>query len=215
MGACNSGGNKEVNDDNGNPGRHKDVIGNGNPSNHPSQVESKLDRKLPPRTQQLLALTYNTADDLKYDFTEAKVLKVYDGDSMTIGAFFNGSFVRLKVRVFGVDCDEIKGGTEITRRNAKLAKQFVEKQVLNKIIGINVLNGKKYNGKKMSEKYNRLLAIITTPDGKNLADELIAANLARSYFGGRKDNTPLKPNIDMSPRQSVISEDTHDSVEYF
>ena len=146
------------------------------------------------RNQQLKALTYETADDVTYDFTTAKVLKVYDGDSLTIGALYNNQLVKFNVRIFGIDCDEMKGGTTVTRKNAKLAKMFVEHMVLNKIITINVLNNKTYEGKNMKEKFGRLLSIITI-DNKNVADELIHYGLARKYFGEKKDNTHLTPNI--------------------
>lgn len=147
--------------------------------------------------RQLEGITIDTVDELIYRFTKAKVIKVYDGDSLTIAAHYSDQIVKFNVRIYGVDCDEMKGGTEETRRNARLAKKFVEKHVLGKIIDIDVLNNKVVNGKKLREKYGRLLAVIKI-NGDDLANMLLEAGLARKYDGGHKDNTPLHPNVDIS-----------------
>lgn len=149
------------------------------------------------KMKQLSEITLNTVDEVVYRFTKAKVLKVYDGDSVTIAAHYGGQIVKFNVRIFGVDCDEMKGGTEQTKRNAKLAKKFVESKILNKIVDIDVLNNKMVDGKRLREKFGRLLAIIKV-DGNDLANMLLEAGLARKYDGGHKDNTPLNPIVDLS-----------------
>ncbi len=150
------------------------------------------------RLQGLEALTYANTDEITYNFTDAKVLKVYDGDSLTIGAYYDGGFRKFNVRIFGIDCDEIKGGNAITRENAQRAKKYVERLVLGKIIKIEVLNNKILDGKKLREKFGRLLAKITTPEGHDLGDELFIAGLARRYYGGKKETTMLVPKVDIS-----------------
>lgn len=126
-----------------------------------------------------------------YKFIRAKVLKVYDGDTITIAAFHDGNFCRFNVRIFGIDCDEIKGGTEITKRNAQLAKQYVSALVLNKIVDIEIMND-------IHEKFGRLLAKVSI-NGISVADKLLSLGLARPYDGGKKDDTPLHPlpNIEL------------------
>jgi endonuclease YncB( thermonuclease family) len=133
----------------------------------------------------------NTPEQV-YNFTKAKVIKVYDGDTITIAAIYNKIATKFSVRIYGVDCDEMKGGTEITKYNARMAKKFVSDLILNKIIDIEVLNGKIINGRKVNEKFGRLLANVKI-DGKDLADELIRNNLARPYFGGTKGGKVLNP----------------------
>ena len=150
------------------------------------------------KLKQLEEVTLDTADELVYRFTKAKVLKVYDGDTITIAAHCNGQIVKFSVRIYGIDCDEMKGGTEQTKHNARLAKQLVESKILNKIVDIEVLNGKSLDGKHViREKFGRLLANIKI-DGQDVANMLLEAGLARKYDGGRKDNTPLHPNVDLS-----------------
>jgi endonuclease YncB( thermonuclease family) len=145
----------------------------------------------------LSSATYETAEEITYNFTKAKVIKVYDGDTFTIAAMYNNKLTKFSVRVFGVDCDEMKGGTDDTKRNARLAKVFVKRMILGKIINIDVLNNKIIDGVRIHEKFGRLLARVTI-DGKNLGDELVNHNLARRYYGGNKDTTPLHPVVDFS-----------------
>jgi endonuclease YncB( thermonuclease family) len=134
----------------------------------------------------LSEITYEDTKEPTYDFTEAKVIKVYDGDTLTIGVYHINGFKRFNVRLYGVDCDEMRGGTEQTRAHALKAKIFVQEQVLGKVVKIHVLNNKIYEGKMIKEKYGRLIAVIYTPRGDNLADMLLAAGLARKYYGGSK-----------------------------
>ncbi len=140
---------------------------------------------LPEQRIQLNATTYLSADDVTYNFTEAKVVKVYDGDTITIAAFFNGGIHKFNVRIYGVDCAEIKGGTEESKAKAVEAKEFVENMILNKIINIDVLNNRSYGGRKIREKYNRLLAICRYKD-LDIAEELIKNKLGVPYYGGTK-----------------------------
>jgi endonuclease YncB( thermonuclease family) len=150
---------------------------------------------------QLQSCTDETVEEVIYRFTKAKVLKVYDGDSCTIAAHYGGQICKFNVRIFGIDCDEMKGGTEKTKHNARLAKKFVEKMILGKIVDINVLNNKIVDGKKLKEKFGRLLATISI-DGHDLANALLEAGLARKYYGGKKETTALHPNVDMSVASS-------------
>jgi len=127
-------------------------------------------------------LTYEETPEITYDFNKAKVLKVYDGDTFTIGAYHLGKPIKFSVRLYGVDCPELKGPTA---EEGKKAKKFVEDLILDKIIKIEVLNNKVLDGKKIREKYGRLLSKVYI-NGKDLSEELIAMGMAKRYFGGTK-----------------------------
>ncbi len=133
----------------------------------------------------LETLTLEDTEDITYNFTKAKVLKVYDGDTVTIGAKYDGGWKRFSVRIYGIDCAEIRGGTAETKEQAQKAKKFVADKVLGKVVDIDVLNNKLVDGKKLVEKYGRLLARISI-DGEDLSEALCSTGLARQYFGGTK-----------------------------
>lgn len=163
----------------------------GSCTSHPKAADEEI------KMRQLAAVTLDTADEVVYRFTKAKVLKVYDGDTITIAAHYAGQIVKFSVRIFGVDCDEMKGGTEQTRYNARLAKKYVEAMILDKIVDVEILNNRIHGGKRIREKFGRLLAIVKV-DGNDLANMLLEAGLARKYDGGHKDDTPLYPRLDYS-----------------
>jgi micrococcal nuclease len=132
--------------------------------------------------EELEAVSLNTVSEITYEFTEAKVIKVYDGDTMTIAAWYDGGFKKFSVRLYGVDCPEMRG---LDKEKALDAREFVSDLCLDKIIRIEVLNNKKYNGKKLNEKFGRLLAKVWI-DGQNLATLLYENGHAVKYYGGKK-----------------------------
>jgi hypothetical protein len=136
--------------------------------------------------RQLESAIYETTDEPTYDFTEGKVIRVYDGDTLTLAVFDNGRLVRYNVRIYGVDCAEIKGGTDATKKKAYEAKKFVEDAILNKIVEVRVLNNRMVDDIKIKEKYGRLLAEIYY-NGNNLANELLKNGHAVPYYGGKKE----------------------------
>lgn len=110
-------------------------------------------------------------------FTRGKIIKVYDGDTYWIAARHNNSVYKFPIRLYGVDCDELKSKDERQKSNALAAKHYVEQLILNKIVDVEIINRK--------EKFGRLLAKVII-GGQSLAELLIKQQLARAYFGGKK-----------------------------
>jgi endonuclease YncB( thermonuclease family) len=164
--------------------------------------------------RKLKEMTLKDAQDPRYYFNEAKILKVIDGDTVVIGVYHNNEFVKFNARIYGIDCDEMHGGTEVERKNAQLAKKFVEMMILGKVVNVEVLNNRIINNIKIKEKFGRLLLNIKTHDNKDVAEELCSAGLARQYFGGTKTNKePLHPNISLSSMTDQKS-DNDSAIEY-
>lgn len=131
--------------------------------------------------------TYVNSPVVTYNFKKAKIVKVYDGDTVWIAVkFYNGKVYRFLARIYGIDCPELKSHNIEEKNKAKEAKEFTEKFCLNKIVDINVFNNKYDNKNKIiKEKYGRLLISIEY-NGYNLANELINQGLAKEYYGGKK-----------------------------
>lgn len=115
-----------------------------------------------------------------YDFVRAKIIKVYDGDTFWISANHNGKLLKFKMRLYGCDCPEMK--TE----EGKSVKEYVKNLIDNKIVRVSILNNKIYSGKKVVEKYGRLLGFVWVGD-INLTNHLIEKGFAKPYFGGTKE----------------------------
>lgn len=114
-----------------------------------------------------------------------KVIKVYDGDTITIASklpYDESPLYRLSVRLNGIDTPEIKGKdiTDEEKEYAKYARDFVSNLVLNKYV---ILKNIK------SEKYGRILADVYIED-LHLNSLLVKERYAVNYNGGTK----IKPS---------------------
>ena len=81
-----------------------------------------------------------------------KVIKVYDGDTITIAAklpYKKSSLYRFQVRLLGIDSPEMKGHTEEERAAAYTSKRALEALLLHNTV---------YLENRQQEKYGRLLA---------------------------------------------------------
>jgi len=108
-----------------------------------------------------------------------KVIKVYDGDTITIASkmpYKNSPIYRFSVRINGIDCAEIKGKTESEKQCAILAREHVEHIALNNIVTLENVE---------LEKYGRILADVYV-NNINIGNSLIEKRLAVSYDGGKK-----------------------------
>ena len=122
-------------------------------------------------------MTHNPNSMYTYD---AEVVSVYDGDTATatVDLGFKVSAIKVKLRFYGIDTAEIRGGTEITKTAAREARDYVKEKIL----------GKKIRMKSLGKgKYGRYLAIIWPVDDdgnvaeESLNDELIRLGLAKVY----------------------------------
>lgn len=110
-----------------------------------------------------------------------RVIKVYDGDTITVAAKLpmdDSPLYRFQVRLDGIDTPERrgKGVSKEEKQMAEIAKNALTVKIFNKIVILK-------NIKK--EKYGRLLASVYCED-ECLNEWLIAERFAVSYDGGKK-----------------------------
>ena len=111
--------------------------------------------------------------------TEGQVIKVYDGDSITIAGhypIYNSPLFRFPVRLNGIDTPEIKGNSEDEITAAKQARDALSNLILHKVITLKNIG---------SEKYGRILADIYIDD-LHVNEWLINERYAVKYDGGTK-----------------------------
>lgn len=108
-----------------------------------------------------------------------KVVKVYDGDTITIASRLpnlNKPIYRFSVRLSGIDSPEIKGKTEIEKNLAIKARDALHDKIFGKIVLL----------KNTSiEKYGRILADVYLED-LHLNKWMLENNYAIEYDGGTK-----------------------------
>lgn len=109
----------------------------------------------------------------------ATILHCHDGDTCTISIPSLPSLFgeKLPIRLVGIDTPEMNSACAAERRLAVQAKQFLA----NRLRGAQTVEIQPV----ARDKYFRVLALILA-DGRDLADELVAAGLAYPYNGGSK-----------------------------
>mgnify|MGYP002657322391 FL=1 len=133
----------------------------------------------------LVVLCQAQDNDLSQNFNKVELASVYDGDTFRVHLSCKyGVFCKtIPIRVRGVDCPEIKGGSAETKALAKQAKAFTK----------NFLKSGKILLRNCGrDKYFRLLCDVRV-NGQSLGEELIKAGHAIPYDGGTKENMLISP----------------------
>ena len=115
----------------------------------------------------------------KMPITGGQVIKVYDGDTITIASYLpieNSPLYRFSVRLNGIDTPEIKGKNEDEKIAAKQVRHALSSLILNKTITLKNVD---------AEKYGRVLADVYLDD-LFINDWLIQEKYAIKYDGGTK-----------------------------
>jgi len=110
---------------------------------------------------------------------EGYVVKVYDGDTITIAAklpYKESPLYRFQVRLNGIDCPEIRGENEFEKKVAQMAKLEISNLILNKHVTLKNVG---------TEKYGRILADVYI-ENIHLNGLLLERRLAVKYDGGTK-----------------------------
>lgn len=111
----------------------------------------------------------------------AKVVKVYDGDTIHVVFYLGFKLYRWKCRLLGIDTPEIKTKSEIEHSAAIKAKEKLSDLILNKIITIECNN---------FDKYGRLL-ITVYKSRVNINKFMVRQGYAYEYDGGTKKKFEL------------------------
>ena len=124
-------------------------------------------------------ITWQDTVEFTFPIQGGRVIKVYDGDSITIAAklpFDNSPLYRLSVRLNGIDTPEIKGKTDDEKIAAKQAKDALSNLILNKYVTLKNIQ---------TEKYGRILADVYIGE-LHVNMWLITEKYAVKYDGGTK-----------------------------
>ena len=124
-------------------------------------------------------VTYKDTIPFIPPITEGKVVKVYDGDTITVATklpYENSPYYRFSVRLKGIDCPEIRTKNKDEKECATLARDYLRNILMDKMVILKEVE---------LEKYGRILAHVYFNDC-NISDTLCEKRLAVKYDGGTK-----------------------------
>ena len=113
---------------------------------------------------------------------KAKVIKVYDGDTITIASkvhIFSRKYYRFSVRLARIDCPELRTKDINEKAYAVKAKESVERLILNKYVNLKVIK---------TDKYGRLLGELFKDESDLISvnNMMISEGHGYVYDGGTK-----------------------------
>jgi len=125
-------------------------------------------------------LESQTIETPKWSFKDreynAKVVGVYDGDTIRVVFKFNGDYYKFSIRLMGIDTPELRTKNENEKKCGYYVKGILEDKILNKIIKLECVG---------EDKYGRILANIYL-EKENINKYLIDNKYAYPYEGGTK-----------------------------
>jgi len=126
-------------------------------------------------------LTWNDTIPFVAPIKGGHVIKVYDGDTITIASILpykESPIFRFSVRLAGIDSPEIRGKSDHEKKIAQDSKHALETLLLNRTIILkNIKN----------EKYGRILADVYL-DNLHVNKWMLDNNYAVKYDGGKKQS---------------------------
>jgi micrococcal nuclease len=128
----------------------------------------------------LKEIDYNNTEKFIVPINHGKVVKVYDGDTITIASKLtndkNSIIYRFSIRLKGIDSPEIKSKVEKEKKLAEISRDALHSLIYGKIITLKNIN---------TEKYGRVLADIYI-ENLHINNWMIESHYAIPYNGGTK-----------------------------
>jgi endonuclease YncB( thermonuclease family) len=134
-------------------------------------------------------LTNNAASAKSYIFDNLKVtglcVKVIDGDTIKCVIKYKDEYLKVTVRIDGIDTAEKNSKIEAERKLSEKATNFTKALLFNKLVDLYFLKTDKY-GRHLCNAYQHGCKQVN--GGSSLSSQLINAKLANAYSGGKKES---------------------------
>jgi micrococcal nuclease len=120
-------------------------------------------------------LSYETVKPFVPDLSRAKVVKVYDGDTVTVATLIRGAGYSFRVRLRGIDAPEMRSRNPAETELAVRARDYLRSVCLGKVVSVSDVALGKFAGRFLGD---------VVVDGASLAAQMLEAGHARAYGGG-------------------------------
>lgn len=125
--------------------------------------------------------------------SKAKVVNVYDGDTVTIVFFYQDKPIKDSFRMLDYDTPELKPSLALPHRDlhiqaAKCARDYLKSLILNQLVWVKFSQEDKY-GRLMGHLYliNELHSDTYNGDETCINDDMLSKGYGKPYHGGHKE----------------------------
>jgi micrococcal nuclease len=125
---------------------------------------------------------------------EGMVVHVFDGDTLVVES--RGR--RYKIRILGIDTPEVRGPYTREQPFGKQASARTKELATGKKVTL------EYGGDALKDKYGRLLAYVTLPDGADLGRILISEGLAEAFHHAEYSRKRLYHELESKAKQARL-----------
>lgn len=108
--------------------------------------------------------------------TYGKVVSAYDGDTVTIVIEKDKRMIKYSCRLMGIDTPEIRTKNRKEKEMAIIARDYLRKRILNKVVFVEFYDFCKYGRPLISVFYKN----------EDISKLMIRNSFAVPYFGGKK-----------------------------
>ena len=139
------------------------------------KIWNKLCKKIPKN------LDYKDLNYFYPPIKKGRVIRVYDGDTITIAArvplLKNKEIYKFSIRLNRIDCPEIRTQNVDEKKCGLRVRDLLSEKIMNKMVNIEILK---------TDKYGRYLAEVSYKK-QNISDWLLWNKYAVKYNGGTKE----------------------------
>ena len=138
-------------------------------------------------------LTYTDTKPYIPPLTKGKVIKVYDGDTITIATYIHNikQPYRFSVRLANIDTPELRTTNPMEKQFATAIRDKLSIKIMDKTVVLSNVS---------TEKYGRILATVTLENEKtSINDWMLEKKYAVEYTGGSKQDFNPK-DFSLHPR---------------
>jgi endonuclease YncB( thermonuclease family) len=135
-------------------------------------------------------VTYDIAEKFVPPISYGKVVKVYDGDTITVATpldYTRAPIYHFSVRLRGIDSPEIRGKTPEEREVATKARDALAAKVLNQMVFLQNIDTEKY-GRVLADVYLEVSGSGSSETAKkqSISGWMLENHYAVAYNGGTK-----------------------------
>ena len=129
-------------------------------SNEINNQKEYDDYKLEKKASRVIPLNIEIKECNSYlpNIHKVRVIKVYDGDTITVVSYIDDILYKFSVRLKGVDCPELKSKNKEENEIACLVRNNLSKLILNDIVELTNIESEKY-GRLLCDVYHNKLHI--------------------------------------------------------